>query len=46
MADYADIERLENQLLADLEMKDNISPEFMTALKKAIVSLQTVKKFY
>ena len=46
MAEYADIERLENQLSVDLEMTDNISPEFATALNKAIVGLQTVKKVY
>lgn len=46
MAEYADIERLESQLSVDLEMTENISPEFATALNKAIASLQTVKKFY
>lgn len=46
MANYTDIEMLETQFSTDLEMTDNINPEFATALNKAIVALQTVKKFY
>ena len=46
MADYRDIELLETQLSTDLEMTENINPEFATALNRAIVALQTVKKFY
>lgn len=46
MADYSDIELLETQLSTDLEMTENINPEFATALNRAIVALQTVKKFY
>lgn len=46
MANYQDIEAMETQLSIDLEMTENINPEFATALNKAIVALQTVKKFY